>query len=99
MRQHVFSACVVWLIVAGVLVSAVSAATLTPPQKKALNEITADASKIASLISKKKFDEVGAAIETAEARLAKLAGVAGYNETDPAFKPIRPKLDKPCSPS
>ncbi|WP_010586651.1 c-type cytochrome domain-containing protein [Schlesneria paludicola] len=94
MRQHVFSACVVWLIVAGVWVSPASAATLTAPQRKELNEIGAEASKIASLVSKKKFDEASSAIEAAEARLSKFANNAGLKETDTALKPVRTKLDK-----
>ena len=93
MRQHVFSACVVWLIVAGLWVTAVSAA-LTPAQKKDLAAIASDASKVASLVSKKKFDEASSAVETLEDRLSKWASSAGVKENDAAVKPVRAKLEK-----
>ena len=81
------------LILVGLAVSSLSAA-ITSEQKKELKEIGSDLSKIASLISKKKLDDAGTAIQSAEDRLTKFVTDAGLKETDPVLKSVHVQLEK-----
>ena len=77
-----------------VLTSGSLLAAVTADQKKELKEIGSEIGKISSLVSKKKFDDAGAAIQSAEERLAKFIKDAELKETDPVLKSVQLQLEK-----
>lgn len=61
----------------------------TPAQKKELGDISSDIRKVASLVSRKKFDEAEAAIKEAEERLDKLMKEGQLPETEPQVRVLQ----------
>ena len=86
-----FTICCV--VILALMVDSLQAA-LTAEQRKDLKEIGSQLSKIASLVSKKKYEEAGAAIQTAEDRITQFVKEAGLKEADPLLKPIHFQLEK-----
>ena len=93
MRRHIVKMAVYCLILTGLAVSSLPAA-ITQEQRKELKEIGSDLSKISGLVSKKKYDDAGTAIQAAEDRLNKFIEDAGLKQSDPALKAIHVQLEK-----
>jgi cytochrome c553 len=93
MRRTIHTICIFCLILAMLMVGSLGAA-ITADQKKELKEIGIEIGKISSLVSKKKFDDAGAAIQSAEERLAKFIKDAELKETDPVLKSVQLQLEK-----
>lgn len=82
-----------WIGLAIIVASSVAVAAITPAQRKELADIRSDAGKVASLITKKKFDEAGQALKDAEDRLDKLVKEAGLAADDPALNPVKKVIE------
>ena len=93
MQRHLFNAGVCCLILTGLMVGSMHAA-ITAEQKKELKEIGSDLGKIALLISKKKYEEAGTAIQAADERITKFVEEAKLKETDLVLKPLHLQLEK-----
>ena len=93
MRRTIHTICICCLIMVALMVGSLRAA-ITSDQKKELKEIGSEIGKISSLVSKKKFDDAGAAIQSAEERLAKFIKEAELKETDPVLKSVQLQLEK-----
>jgi mono/diheme cytochrome c family protein len=93
MRRHILTMTLSCLILAGLTVGSLRAA-ITADQRKELKEIGSDLSKIASLVSKKKYEDAGTAIQAAEERLTKFMEDAGLKQADPALRAIHVQLEK-----
>lgn len=65
----------------------------TPAQRKELGDISSDLRKVASLVSRKKFDEAEAAIKDAEERLDKVMKEGQLAETEPQVRAIQRLLE------
>lgn len=93
MRRHILTTAVC-LLVMMVFATGTLIAALTPEQRKELKEIGSDLSKIAGLVSKKKYDDAATAIQAAEDRLTKFVSDAGVKATDPILKSANIQLEK-----
>lgn len=93
MRRHDMMIGVFSLVLLGWLAGS-SLAALNAEQKKELKEIDTEIRKIAGLVSKKKFDDASAAIQSAEEKLAEFIKNADIKETDPALKVVNAQLEK-----
>jgi cytochrome c553 len=93
MRRTILTVSFGFLILTVLMIGSLRAA-ITADQKKELKEIGSEIGKISSLVSKKKFDDAGTAIQTAEERLAKFIKDAELKETDPALKSVQLQLEK-----
>ena len=93
MQRQFLSIAICSLILVGFAAGSLRAA-ITADQRKELKEIGSDLTKIASLISKKKYGEAGTALQTAEDRLTKFMEDAGLKATDPALKLVHVQLEK-----
>lgn len=81
------------IAVCGLVAATVSAAPLTPAQKKELTDITGDVTKVRSLITRKKTDEAQQALDDAEARLKQLITDAQLMEDDRQLLAVRKQLE------
>ena len=93
MRRTIHTICICCLVLMVLMLGSLRAA-ITADQKKELKEIGSEIGKISSLVSKKKFDDAGAAIQSAEERLAKFIKESELKETDPALKSVQLQLEK-----
>lgn len=93
MRRHIQTIAVCSLILVGFVVGSLRAA-ITADQRKELKEIGSELTKASTLVSKKKYDEAGTAIQSAEDHLTKFIEDAGLKATDPALKPVHVQLEK-----
>ena len=93
MQRQFLSIAICSLILVGFAAGSLRAA-ITADQRKELKEIGSDLTKIASLISKKKYGEAGTALQTAEDRLTTFMEDAGLKATDPALKLVHVQLEK-----
>lgn len=69
------------------------AAPLTAEQKRELSDIRSDAGKVASLVSRKKFEEAEQALSEAESRLEKIIKEAELSENDLQVRAIRKVIE------
>lgn len=93
MRRNILNVGGVSLILIGLMVGSLPGA-ITTEQKKELKEIGADVAKIASMISKKKYDDAATAIDNAEERIATFIKEAGIKDTDPVLKLVHSQVEK-----
>ncbi len=86
-----------WLMAAvlGLMLStgAWLAAAPTPAQRKELVDVSSDVRKVASLVSRKKFDEAEAVIKDAEGRLETLMKEGQLAETEPQIRALQKLIE------
>ncbi|MDP1797281.1 MAG: hypothetical protein Q8K78_07355, partial [Planctomycetaceae bacterium] len=86
-----------WLMAAvlGLMLStgAWLAAAPTPAQRKELADVSSDVRKVASLVSRKKFDEAEAVIKDAEERLETLMKEGQLAETEPQIRALQKLIE------
>ncbi|MBX3450001.1 MAG: hypothetical protein KF777_10600 [Planctomycetaceae bacterium] len=89
---HFTRAAVLGMVVVS-LCHTLDAAPPTPAQRKELADIRADAGKVRTLITRKKFDEARAEITALEDRLGKLAQEVQVTAEDPAIAGVQRVID------